>query len=69
MSKKDIELGVERLKEIQKEIDGLLVEAEGIVKKCDYGQHWITYLNAALDYRMKMWTMNDTILALEALVN
>jgi hypothetical protein len=35
MSKKDIELGVERLKEIQKEIDGLLVEAEGIVKKCD----------------------------------
>lgn len=74
MKKRDIELGIERLKGIQIEISGLLVEAEGIVKECDEREwqkarpYWINNIEVALDACMEMWTMSDTILALEGLI-
>jgi hypothetical protein len=74
MSKEEIIVGVERLREIQKEISDLVGEAEGIVKDCDYGEfrkaqrYWIIQIKDALDSKLERWNMADSISALEGLV-
>ena len=71
MEKEDRKSAIDRLKEIQEEIRGLIAEAEDTLRGLDYTEHqidqnyWTPLINNVLDGSVSITGMGETIKALE----